>query len=134
MEDYYYPNRYRVNSTKYDYALLKLKDDVKDICQEDLIALNGEYEKLDKEREKNCVFGYPKYYKNNSGKLSAKPMGVVRTGRIIDIRGEQGKIFHKLSTNKGHSGSPIVSIGENSQLSIIGIHRGNQLKVEGNKD
>ena len=126
MKDYYYPNRYRVKSTKYDYALLKLKYDVKDISQEGLIALNGEYEKLDKEREKNCVFGYPSsnYYENNSGKLSAKPMGVVKTGRIIDIRGDQGKIFHKLSTNRGHSGSPIISIGENSQLSIIGIHRG----------
>ena len=102
MEDYYYPSRYSVSSkpaTKYDYALLRLKDSVKDICQDDLIALNGELH-------------------------SAKPVGVAKSRRIVEVSGENGNAFHKIYVLPGHSGSPIISYANNTQLSIIGICRG----------
>ena len=72
-----------------------------------------------------CLFGYPfPKYELDGGRYTARPWGVVGQGRIIEIQGKKGKVFHKLSTLLGHSGSPILRIDPSRGLSVIGIHKG----------
>ena len=75
-----------------------------------------------------CLFGYPFHkYELDGGRYTARPWGVVRQGRITEIQAKKGKIFHKLSTIGGHSGSPILRIEQNGGLSVIGIHKGAEM-------
>ena len=38
------------------------------------------------------------------------------------------KIEHHIPTMAGQGGSPIISIDQNGQLSVIGIHKGKHIK------
>jgi len=37
---------------------------------------------------------------------------------------EEGYLFHRISTEKGQSGAPVLSQNSEGKLSIIGIHVG----------
>ena len=128
VEDFFFPGRFTIEpkpATKYDFALLKLSKEVPNINKEDFISLNGEYQKLAKETEKLCIFGYPfPKYEKEEGKSTARPWGMAERGRVVEIQGKEGNIFHKVSTLGGHSGSPILRIDQSGGLSIIGIHKG----------
>lgn len=45
------------------------------------------------------------------------------THRYIKKDEKKGELYHNLSTEKGHSGSPII-LELNNQLMIVGIHKG----------
>ena len=126
VEDFYLPGRFTIRpepAIKQDFALLKLKKSV-NISQEECIKLNGEHWNLSK-ADTLCVFGYPfpKYEKIN-GRKAAKPWGVIDQGRMVGVKGDKGKISHKVSTLGGHSGSPIIKVDQSGGLSIIGVHKG----------
>ena len=129
VENFFLPGKYTIKpdpATKEDFALLKLKKRVSNVTQEDCLRLNGEYQQLVKEKEEVCLFGYPfpKYEVDDGDRYTARPWGVVGQGRVVDIQAQKGKVFHKLSTLLGHSGSPILRTDQSGGLSVIGIHKG----------
>ena len=107
-----------------DFALLKLKKEVK---SRNFIRLSGEHHKIGQD-SKLCIFGYPfdKYFQQSKDKNeeAATQWGVIREGRVVEVKGGEGKILHQISTLPGHSGSPIIKIEEDGTLSIVGIHQG----------
>ena len=42
----------------------------------------------------------------------------------MEVRKEKGELIHRVSSLKGQSGAPIIKVGQNKELSIIGIHKG----------
>jgi V8-like Glu-specific endopeptidase len=51
--------------------------------------------------------------------------GLIRgKDRVEQIKKKRGKIIHKISTDKGQSGSAIFLIDKERNFSIVGVHKG----------
>ena len=53
-----------------------------------------------------------------------KQYGLTRKGYVLDLLEEAGYIIHRISTEKGQSGAPVIKTDENGKLTAIGIHVG----------
>ena len=53
-----------------------------------------------------------------------KQFGLTRKGYVLDLLEEAGYIIHRISTEKGQSGAPVIRTDEKGKLTAIGIHVG----------
>ena len=123
-----YENRKRYTNGILDVTIIEIdqnKDgkyeyiDIDDNIIEDM--------KLEKER---IIFNYKNIYENKSIYiLNYREKVLVSYGILSGINEENG-INHKCNTEKGSSGSPILSLKNNK---LIGIHYGSSNKYEFNK-
>jgi len=106
----------------YDYTLLKLKENVND---SGFLPLNGDLPQLDKNTTLS-IFGYPesKYDKKSKKPVGVKQYGLTKTGHILDVYPEAGYMVHRISTEAGQSGAPIIKVEGNGQMVIVGVHVG----------
>ena len=57
--------------------------------------------------------------------MEVKQFGLTREGYILDILEEAGYIIHRISTEKGQSGSPVIRNDKNGKQIIVALHAGN---------
>jgi V8-like Glu-specific endopeptidase len=58
-------------------------------------------------------------------RFSIDQMGLTKDHQCItSINSDRREILHKISTEPGHSGAPIILEQEQHTLSIIGVHKG----------
>jgi len=50
---------------------------------------------------------------------------LTRENYVLGIMEEAGYLVHRISTEKGQSGAPVIRINEKGKLIVIGIHVGN---------
>ena len=53
-----------------------------------------------------------------------KQFGLTREKYILDVLEEAGYIIHRISTEKGQSGAPVVRVDSKGKMTIVGIHVG----------
>ena len=128
VEDTASPEQYRSEEKwlyrkVYDYTLLKLKEKVDD---SGFLPLIGDLPNLDKNKTALSIYGYPesKYDIKNQKPVGVKQYGLTRTGNILDVYPEAGYMVHRISTEAGQSGAPVIMIQNNNRMIIVGIHVG----------
>ena len=106
----------------YDYTLLKLRESVD---EEDFLPLSEDLPQLDKGTTL-AIYGYPesKYDKKDGKPKATKQYGLTRTGYILDIYESVGYMVHRIATEAGQSGAPVIKIDKNGRMMIVGIHVG----------
>ena len=57
--------------------------------------------------------------------MEVKQYGLTRKGYVLDLLEEAGYIIHRISTEKGQSGAPVIKKDEKDRQTVIGIHVGN---------
>jgi len=72
------------------------------------------------------IYGYPdsKYEKKNKIPRAVKQFGLTRKGYILDVYDEAGYMVHRISTEPGQSGAPIIKTDSKGRMTIVGIHVG----------
>jgi V8-like Glu-specific endopeptidase len=55
---------------------------------------------------------------------AVKQFGLERSGYILDVYEEAGYMVHRISTESGQSGAPVVRTDSNGKMTIVGIHVG----------
>jgi V8-like Glu-specific endopeptidase len=128
---FFYPGEFvEQDSSKFDYALMKLEKGVVEAKEFLPLCLNHRDLKFDKNTVL-LIFGYPKdgmrYEGKTQTKLSAFQQGAIEADMIVEIKVETSTLYHKLPTNEGQSGTPIISYDE-EKLLILGIHKGSVSK------
>jgi V8-like Glu-specific endopeptidase len=123
----YYPKEHETNQRpSFDYALLKLKKSYNEA--QNFIPLAASIKTPYEANGKTlAIYGYPdeKYYQfDNYGEQAVHQWGFASSGKVADVEEEEGEIFHMMTTLPGQSGSPIIEIGPNRSLSIVGVHKG----------
>jgi V8-like Glu-specific endopeptidase len=108
----------------YDYALLKLKIDVN---ESGFIQLCEDVPQLD-ENTTLSIFGYPKskYDQKNRKPLGVKQYGLTKTGFILNVDPKLGYMVHRISTEEGQSGAPVIKTDSTGKIMIVGIHIGSE--------
>ena len=53
-----------------------------------------------------------------------KQYGLTREDYILDVLGEAGYLIHRISTEKGQGGAPVVGTDSKGKMTIVGIHVG----------
>jgi V8-like Glu-specific endopeptidase len=89
------------------------------------LPLSGDLPQLDKGTTL-AIYGYPesKYDKKGGKPKAIKQYGLTRTGYILDVYGETGYMVHRISTEAGQSGAPVIMINSNGKMTIVGLHVG----------
>ena len=107
----------------YDYSLLKLK---KKVDESGFLPLCGDLPQLDKKITTLSIYGYPnsKYEVKDEKPFGVKQFGLSRTGYVLDIYQEAGYMVHRIATEAGQSGAPVIKHEEDGSMTIIGIHVG----------
>jgi len=102
--------------------LLKLKEQVND---SDFLPLSGDIPHLD-EKTTLSIFGYPesKYDRKNQKPVGVRQYGLTKTGHILDVYLEAGYMVHRISTEAGQSGAPVIKVEDNGTMVIVGVHVG----------
>jgi len=81
---------------------------------------------MDKKTTTLSIFGYPesKYEKKNKKPKAVKQFGLTRTGYILDLYDEAGYMVHRISTEAGQSGAPVIKTDSKGKMTIVGVHVG----------
>jgi hypothetical protein len=58
-------------------------------------------------------------------------MGSIRQGRFKSVREERDELLYKLPSKLGMGGAPVILIDKNKKMCIVGIHKGEYNKHEG---
>ena len=53
-----------------------------------------------------------------------KQYGLTRKGYVLDLLEEAGYIIHRISTEKGQSGAPVIRTDKKGRQTAVGIHVG----------
>ena len=72
------------------------------------------------------IYGYPRSkYEIQSGDLKqVKQHGLTKKGYVLELQEEAGFMVHRISTEEGQSGAPVILKNKNGKLILIGIHNG----------
>lgn len=56
--------------------------------------------------------------------LDIHQWGLIREKAIKQVKSDDGRLIHKISTEEGQSGAPIILVEGNGTMNIVGIHKG----------
>lgn len=114
VRDSYVPQKYKngERSPQNDYGLLVLRDKIQ-IEHFMPVKTNIDFEK----GYQLAIFGYTTEEERNQ-------IGKVGKNCVTEVRQNNSEILHTLNTVNGMSGGPILSVGPDGSITIIGIHKG----------
>lgn len=137
----FYPKEHRTSKLPiHDFALLQLSEPIPGE-EDDFLPLSAslEEETASSANQKTlAIYGYPLFAYDQvvlTETFEARQWGLTRSKKVVGVDPAKAMITHRISTEEGQSGSPIIEIGPGQSLSIVGIHKGSvKAEVNGVKE